>query len=104
MTRNRFFCVWMALILASCAFGDYELSHPPSYDHLIGKRFSDTVFQGQLVFKKVRETETIEELEKRRRDGCVLVFGVRKSDDVIEYWRVDSGPGTCLERRKPLNV
>lgn len=89
--------------LASCTSAQYELVVPAQYDYLIGKRFTTSIYMGRRVYKKVRETESVEELESRRSDGCILVFGVRKSDDIIEYWRVDSGPGTCLTSRKALN-
>jgi hypothetical protein len=56
------------------------------------------------VYKVVRETNAVEELESRRSDGCILIFGVRKSDDIIEYWRVDSGAGTCFYSKKALNL
>lgn len=91
------------LILASCSSAQYDVTQPPNYDNLIGKKFSESIFKGRQVYKRVRETDALEELENRRSDGCILVFGVRKIDDVIEYWRVDSGPGTCLMRAKALN-
>lgn len=95
-------CLW--LILTSCSSAQYDVTQPPDYDNLIGKKFSEAVFKGRQVYKKIGETDVLEELENRRSDGCILVFGVRKMDDVIEYWRVDSGPGTCLTSRKSLNL
>ena len=77
---------------------------PSNYDRLIGKSFSASIFKGRQVFKVVRETELVEELENRRLDGCILIFGVRKKDDIIEYWRIDSPPGTCQVTRNPHNV
>lgn len=91
------------LLLGSCSSADYDVIHPPNYDNIIGTKFSDSVYKGRMVYKVIKATNTIEELENRRSDGCILVFGVRKSDDIIEYWRVDSGAGTCLVRKKPLN-
>jgi hypothetical protein len=76
----------------------------PNYDHLIGKNFSDSIFKGRQVFKVIRETDSLEELENRRSDGCILVFGVRKKDNAIEYWRVDSGHETCKVSTHPFNV
>jgi hypothetical protein len=93
----------LCLILSSCANAQYELNTPPNYDGLIGKKFSESIFKGRQVYAVVRQTSTLEELENRRSDGCILVFGVRKSDDVIEYWRVDSGAGTCFTRERALN-
>ncbi|MBI5753072.1 MAG: hypothetical protein HZA59_13160 [Hydrogenophilales bacterium] len=93
----------MCLILGSCANAQYELNTPPNYDDLIGKKFSQSILKGRQVYAVVRETSTLEEFENRRSDGCILVFGVRKSDDVIEYWRVDSGTGTCFTRERALN-
>lgn len=93
----------LCLILGSCANAQYELNTPPNYDDLIGRKFSESIFKGRQVYAVVRETSALEELENRRSDGCILVFGVRKSDDVIEYWRVDSGAGTCFTRERVLN-
>jgi hypothetical protein len=90
-------------LLGGCAIDDYRVVHEPNYDHLIGKRFSDVIYKGPKVYRVVRESDTVREFENRRSDGCIFVFGVRKKDEAIEYWRVDSGPGTCLERKKPLN-
>jgi len=103
----RFICACLFLIatLNACAVDDdYLLTQPPNYDHLINKNFSDSIFKGRQVFKKVRETELIEELKHRRRDGCILVFGVQKDNDIIKCWRVGSGPGTCYLPRKSINV
>lgn len=101
MRKTVFF---LSLMVTSCSFSDYDVIHLPNYDALIGKKFSSSVFKGRQTFKVVRETDIVDELEERRSDGCILVFGVRKSDDVIEYWRVDSGAGTCLVRKKQLGV
>jgi len=101
--RHFIFGSGLCLILISCASAQYDVTQPPDYDNLVGKNFSESIFKGRQVYKKVRETDTLEELENRRSDGCILVFGVRKIDDVIEYWRVDSGAGTCLTRGKALN-
>lgn len=90
----------LCLILTSCSSAQYDVTQPPNYDNLVGKNFSDSIFKGRQVYKKIRETDALEELENRRSDGCILVFGVRKKDDIIEYWRVDSGLGTCLTRGK----
>ena len=90
--------------LTSCANTKYEVTQTPNYDHLIGKRFADAVFKGRQVYKLVRETEQHEELETRRSDGCILVFGVRKKDDIIEFVRIDSGLDTCKVREAPHNL
>ena len=89
--------------LVACSYDDYKVKHEPNYDYLIGQIFSDSIYKGRDVYKKIRETGTHEELESRLADDCILVFGVRKKDEVIEYWRVDSEPGTCRVRKKPLN-
>ncbi len=99
-----FFVLMLCFALVGCAQDNPYALIPPNYDDLVGKNFSDSIYMGRRVFKKVRETELIEELERRRSDGCILIFGVRKKDDIIEYWRVDSGPGTCYTRSKPINV
>ena len=75
----------------------------PNYDDLVNKKFSSSIYKGRQVYEVIRETEELEELENRRSDGCILVFGVRKKDDAIAYWRVDSGAGTCKVGRQPLN-
>lgn len=100
---NRLLLCCVAAFLSACANDPYSVSEPPNYDGLVGKRFSESVFRGREVYRPVRETVAVEELESRRSDGCILVFGVRKADDIIEYWRVDSGAGTCLNRKQPLN-
>jgi hypothetical protein len=95
-------CIAMILMLA-CSNGRYDVIHPPNYDNLIGTKFSESVYKGRQVYRRIGESEKVEELQNRRSDGCLLTFGVRKVDDIIEYWRVDSGPGTCLVRKTPLN-
>lgn len=89
--------------LGGCASAEYALAEPANYDGLVGRNFSASIFKGRQVYRVVRETNGIEELENIRSDGCILVFGVRKTDDTIEYWRVDSGEGSCLTRKQPLN-
>ena len=97
-------CVcWLCVMIASCASAKYDATRPPDYDHFVGKEFSKSIYKGRQVYKIVRETAALEEFENRRSDGCILVFGVRKKDDIIEYWRVDSGPGTCRLSRESLN-
>lgn len=78
--------------------------HAPNYDSLVGKKFSESIYKGRQVYKVIHQTDTLEVFENRRSDGCILVFGVRKEDDVIEYWRVDSGEGTCWVTDRPLNL
>jgi hypothetical protein len=93
---TRLLTIALVTVLAvACSFAPSEEWVDANYDHLIGKSFSQSIYKGRQVYRKLRETESIEELESRREDGCVLVFGVRRADDVIEYWRVDSGPNTC---------
>lgn len=94
----------LALLLSACGSDPYGLAEPPNYDSLVGKSFSQSIFKGRQVYHVVRQTDSTEELENRRSDGCILVFGVRKSDDIIEYWRVDSGAGTCFTTKKPRNM
>ena len=101
ISRLSFCC--LGVFLSACANDPYSLSEPPNYDGLVGKHFSESIFRGREVYRAVREIGAVEELESRRSDGCILVFGVRKADDIIEYWRVDSGAGTCLVRKQPLN-
>lgn len=49
----------------------------------------------------VKDKDGVQEYQPLGRDdGCILIFGVRKEDDVILYWRVDSGVGTCLVSKK----
>ena len=95
--------VLMCALIASCARANHSVMELPNYDYLIGKSFSESIFKGRQVYKVVRETDSLEELESRRSDGCILVFGVRKKDDIILFWRVDSGSGTCKVGKEPLN-
>lgn len=89
--------------LGSCTAANRNVLESPNYDHLIGKKFSESIYKGRQVYKVIRETDSLEELENRRSDGCILVFGVRKKDDIVAYWRVDSGVGTCKVGKEPLN-
>lgn len=102
-TRIAAISVLACLLLSSCSFGDYAVIHPPNYDHLIGKVFSEEFYMGRKVYRVIKVDGNLEELERRRSDGCILVFGVTKNDDIIRYWRVDSGEGTCLVRKKALS-
>ena len=96
--------VALTAALAACTFARNDVPlEEPNYDNLVGKKFSESVFRGRQVFKIIRVDEVMEELEKRRSDGCILVFGVRKKDDVIAFWRVDSGAGTCKVAKSPRN-
>lgn len=103
MLIRSLFVFAMAVLSVACASAQYEVLETPNHDHLIGKSFSKSIFKGRQVYTKIRETETQEELESRRSDGCALIFGVRKVDDVIVYWRVEPGVDTCKVRQKPLN-
>jgi hypothetical protein len=104
MQVRLFFIVLITSLFIGCAIGEPDPMEAPNYDNLIGKNFSDSIFKGRHRYKKIRETTTIEELENRRLDGCILVFGVRKVDDVIEYWRIDSGSDTCKVHKRPINA
>ena len=95
--------VLLCATLVSCSMAQYEMMAAPNYDHLVGKSFFESIYLGRQDYKVIRKTPVLEELEKRRSDGCILVFGVRKKDDVIEYWRIDSGVGSCPTRKAPLN-
>jgi hypothetical protein len=108
MFRVMFLLAGFLLYSACADRRDYAVIHPPQYDYLIGQPFSQTVFgrprSSTRFFRGLSTTEGVLEFEDRRSDGCVLVFGVRKSDDLIQYWRVDSGAGTCLVRNKAFTV
>lgn len=94
----------VCLLFVSCAVGNRNVLEPTNDDDLIGKKFSGSIFKGRQVYKVIRETDWLEELENRRSDGCIMVYGVRKKDDVIEYWRVDSGVGTCKVTRNGTSL
>jgi hypothetical protein len=96
------FC--LCLSVYACSFGGYELDQPPDYDYMVGRKFSEAIYLGRRGWTVIPKTDALEELENRRSDGCILVFGVRKKDDIIMYWRVDSGIGSCYTRRKPLTI
>lgn len=96
----------LIFLLASCADRrDYAVIHPPQYDHLIGKEFSKSIYMGWRTSRIVKDQNGVREYQPLGRDdGCILIFGVRNEDDVILYWRVDSGSGTCLVRNKAFTV
>jgi hypothetical protein len=89
--------------IVACA-NPYRLE-VPNYDHLIGKKWVEIGQpQSRLAFKRIRELEGYEELEANRPDGCAVLFGVRKIDGVVSYWRVTPSPQSCKVRANPLNV
>lgn len=110
MKKNpyNFFCRAICVscfffVLISCASDSQTV--PPNYDYIIGKNFSESIPKARYVYQKVRETDVVEEYEWRRNeDGCILVFGVGKRDDIIEYWRVDSGLDTCKSKPPRPNM
>jgi hypothetical protein len=108
LIRGKYFFVSLLFLMAvGCVnLDDYAVIHPPQYDHLIGKKFDDVIYLGRKkgLYQVVREASGIEELTSPGRKDCILIFGVNKVDDVIKYWRVDSAPGSCLERKKSLGV
>lgn len=108
MNRTACGLAWLVIAVSfqfasGCMSASSDVMELPNYNHLIGKKFSESIFKGRQVYKVVRETSLVEELENRRSDGCILVYGVRKKDDIIEYWRVDSGAGTCKVGKTSLN-
>lgn len=100
--RIFLFALLMPYVLACSSAEDYKL-RDPDHDAFVGKKFGESIYMGRRVYKVIASNDVSEELENRRSDGCILVFGVRKLDDVILYWRVDSEPGTCKVRSKPIN-
>lgn len=96
--------VMTVLAMQSCSHTDYALTEIPNFNHLIGKNFSESIYKGRQVYKKIQETPTTEELETQRSDGCKFIFGVSKIDDVILYWRVLPHVESCKQRKKPFNV
>lgn len=96
--------ILLGVTLASCSNSDYEVNRAPNYDHLIGKKFSESINVSGRIATRTVVNDRVDEFELHRPDGCFMVFGVRKADDVIEYWRVGSGAGTCLERRRAINA
>lgn len=107
MCLNLKFLIMVILFgatLTACSTSDYEVNRAPNYDHLIGKKFSESINVSGRIFIRTVVNDAIDEFELHRPDGCFIVYGVRKADDVIEYWRVGSGAGTCLERRRSINA
>ena len=104
LARNPKLGCLVCLLCVSCAIGNRNVMEPTNDDHLIGKKFSESIYKGRQVYKVIRETDSLEELENRRSDGCIMVYGVRKKDDIIEYWRVDSGIGTCKVTRNGTSL
>lgn len=100
--------MFIGLPTSACVNGRSEEWVDANHDYMMGKTFSVDYLKGRLADRpklKIRETELHEEFKVRFSDGCLLIYGVLKSNDVIEYWRVDSGPGTCkvTTRRMHLN-
>jgi hypothetical protein len=94
--------ILFSMLLVSCVNPeDFRKIHKPDYDHLIGLKFEVALPRlSRMGFKSVREIGEIEELENRRSDGCIMVFGVRKVDNIIQYWRDDSKDTECLYVKK----
>ena len=103
---NCILMLFLSMFLMSCeSYGPGELISP-NYDHLIGKIFSQSFFKGRQAFSIIEESEAIQVFQDRSRaNGCLLTFGVSRADDVIRFWRIDSGPDTCkvLTRTSHLN-
>jgi hypothetical protein len=99
---NFIFLLLISIKLLGC--GSTAVLYESNYDELVGKKFSESIFNGRLGFDVIFETDYLEELRNTRRDGCQITFGVVKSTDIIKYWRIDSEPGTCLVTRVPHNV
>lgn len=88
------------IFLSACInFDDYRVIHEPQYDYLIGANYWK-ITKPSISSRPIRELDDINELESKRADGCVLIFGVGKKDWIIKYWRVESGVGTCLLAKK----
>jgi hypothetical protein len=105
MQRVTLIAVTIGLSLAACASDDYRLTEIPNYDHLVGKKYIEVIpYAAQLGFKKTLDAPDHEEVEDKRPDGCSTIFGIRKADGVITYWRVLPSPNACKVARKALNV
>lgn len=86
-----------------CANEDYWRTEIPNYDSFIGRKFVDVIHPvAQRGHRVVRETDEYRDLEDKRSDGCATLFGVRKKDGVIAYWRVTPSPESCRFSRKPV--
>lgn len=95
----------VAMLLGACTNDEYFLSEVPNYDDFVGKKFKEVIQPvAQLGYRKLSETNELEELEDKRPEGCSTVFEVRKADGVITRWRVTPSPSACKVRRKPFNV
>lgn len=92
------------LFLGACASADYWLTEIPNYDYLVGRKFTEAISPvAQRGFKKTLDASDHEEVEDKRPDGCSTIFGIRKADGVITYWRVLPSPSACKVARKALN-
>ena len=100
----KIFTIICALcFLISCAENPYALTVVQNYDDLVGKKFSD-VIQFHQGYKKISETDEVENLENERPDGCAVIFGVRKKDGVITSWKVTPDANSCKSRRKAIGA
>jgi hypothetical protein len=89
-----------ASMLIGCAGPDIA----PNYDHLIGKKFSHVIHLSKSIFQRNNETDFFEELYIFGRNECKTIYGVRKSDDVIIYWRVEPSPEACKIRARTISL
>lgn len=97
-------CILQGLLILVFTSGCVQPEEVPNLDHLVGKKFSESVYMGRKVYKQAFETANFEELFEEKDNGCKLYFGVRKLDDVIIYWRIDPSIETCRSRKIPLNM
>jgi hypothetical protein len=105
MIANLGLAAALCVLLGACGSVQSEEWVDPDYEHLVGKSFSNSIYKGRTAFTKIGEVDGIEVYrDSRRDDGCVLTFGVKKADDTIKYWRIDSGPGTCRLTKRTSHI
>lgn len=103
--RRATVVVIFSLLVGACASEDYWPTEVPNYDHLVGKKYVEVISPvAQRGFKKTQENSEYEEVEDKRPDGCSTIFGVRKADGVIAYWRVLANSDACKVSRKAFNT
>lgn len=105
LTHTSVWVFVLIYLLADCGSAQSDEWIDPNYDHLIGKSFSESIYKGRQALTKTEDSDGVEVFQDSRRDdGCVLIFGVRKADDSIKYWRVLSGPGTCRVTKRTTHI
>jgi hypothetical protein len=94
----------VCIFLVGCAAPKDEELGDVNFDHLIGQKPSVALPNGRRPFNSINVNDSIEELVPGSLGPCAVMFGVRKSDDTIVYWKfVSPPPRTCKKAKRPWN-